>query len=417
MSERNDKAPPVEEQVEVKEVSLVDGAGALMAMDRAAIDVQIATAKRFPRSVDKALKEALTLATRTKEVAGSMFYALPRGKDDAGRRKIIEGPSTRLAEVMSYSWGNLRAEGDMVTIDREWVTAVGMAIDLERNVAVRIPVKRRITDSKGRRYSEDLIGVTANAAISIALRNAVFKVIPSSYVQEIYQVARKTSLGKGGTIAQKREVALEWFAKIGVKPEQVFEVLGIRGLEDMGEEQLITLRGLMTALHEGEATVEQIFHPSRHSEATRELNEALREGAMPDVTPSEPTGAEPPSPRSGLLLPGATFALQPDEVASEPILLGNLEMREGTTGGKKWTRWTIHAADGSAKWITSDATLAQLAEEFANQGSPVAMVGKQGKYGGMDLVALRPVTEEDDESQEVFGLAPSPAGDEEDIPF
>ena len=66
--------------------SLLDGSTALEAVDRASIDIQIATAKQYPRSVDKALKEALTLATLDEETAASMFYVLPR----AGKR--IEGP-------------------------------------------------------------------------------------------------------------------------------------------------------------------------------------------------------------------------------------------------------------------------------------------------------------------------------------
>ena len=272
-----------EKEIEVEVMSLLDGAGALAAVDRAAIDVQIATAKRYPRSVDRALNEAVTLATLDEETAGSMFYALPRSG------KSIEGPSARLAEVMTYSWGNLRGDADVVAIDKTHVTAMGTCFDLEKNVAVRVRVKRGITDSKGRRYNEDMIGVTSNAAISIALRNAVFKVIPGAYVRHVYAAARKASLGKGGTIKQKRQTCFDWFAKFGVKPEQIFQLLTVQGLEDIGDEQLITLRGLQTAIQDGETTVEQTFHPSRHSEATRDLNVALKGKPVGIEIPPRPT--------------------------------------------------------------------------------------------------------------------------------
>lgn len=256
--------------VEVGTMQLLEGAGALEAVDRASIDVQIATAKRYPRSVDKALKEALTLATLDEETAASMFYALPRSG------KTIEGPSARLAEVMAYSWGNIRVDADIVAEDRTTVTAMGTCFDVEKNVAVRVRVKRRITDKKGARYNEDMIGVTSNAAISIALRNCVFKVIPAALTRRIYMEARTASLGKGSTITQKRQNALEWFGKMGVSDAQVFEVLGVRGLDDIGQEELITLRGLKTAIKDGETTVEQTFSRSSDSEDAKDLDEALK---------------------------------------------------------------------------------------------------------------------------------------------
>ncbi len=256
--------------VEVGTLQTMDGAGSLGAVDRAAIDIQVATAKQYPRSVDKAIKEALTLATLDEDTAASMLYALTRSG------KAIEGPSARLAEVMAYSWGNLRVDADVVAEDKTHVTAMGTCFDLEKNVAVRVRVKRRITDKRGRRYNEDMIGVTSNAAISIALRNSVFKVVPRAFVDRIYLAARKASLGEGGTITQKRQSALEWFGKLGVKPEQVFELLEVKGLDDVGEDQLVTLRGLVNAIKEGEQSVESIFHRSRHSEGTDELNEALK---------------------------------------------------------------------------------------------------------------------------------------------
>lgn len=261
-------------ETEVGTISEMAGQLALQAVDRAAIDVQVSTAKAYPRSVDRSLKEALTLATMDEDTAGSMFYALPRSG------KTIEGPSARLAEVMAYSWGNLRADADIIDVGATHVTAMGTCFDLEKNVAVRVRVKRRITDKRGGRFNEDMIGVTSNAAISIALRNCVFKVIPRAFSNRIYQEARKASLGKGGTITQKRQKALEWFSKLGVKEEEVFTLLGVRGLDDIGEDQLITLRGLVTAIQDGETTVEQTFRAIRTgSEDTDALNDAIREKA------------------------------------------------------------------------------------------------------------------------------------------
>lgn len=277
------------EDTEIAVERLEDGIGALEAVDRAEIDIQVATAKKFPRSVDKSLKQAMTLATLDEETAASMFYALPRSG------KTIEGPSARLAEIMAYSWGNLRADAATVGEDRTHVTAVGTCFDLEKNVAVRIRVKRRITDRDGNRYNEDMIGVTSNAAISIALRNAVFKVIPAALVGKVYRQARRASLGKAGTMEQKRQNAVAWFGKLAVQPEQVFKVLDVNGLEDITEDHLITLRGLRNALEDGETTVRQVFDPPKHAEGTEDLNEALGESGQDEEAPEEEDDGSPPT--------------------------------------------------------------------------------------------------------------------------
>src|SRR5690625_5388697 len=94
------------------------------------IDVQIATAHRYPRSITDFQRDALTLATLDEDVASSMFYALPRAD------KTIEGPSARLAEVVASTWGNLRVESDIEAIDEKMITAVATCIDLQKNIAV-----------------------------------------------------------------------------------------------------------------------------------------------------------------------------------------------------------------------------------------------------------------------------------------
>jgi len=270
--------------------------GSAQALDRAAIDMQVSTAKKYPRSVANAIKEATELATSDEQTAGSCFYVLPARKGG----KEIQGPSARLAEIMLYSWGNARAEAAVVSEDGRFITAMGTCFDLERNVAVRITVRRRITDKHGRKYGEDMIGVTGNAAVSIAYRNAVLKVIPRSFTDRIYKAAQAASVGKG-TLDQKRTAALEWFAKRGQDAEKVYALLDVKGYEDLGIDEIIRLRGIVNAIQDGDTTVEQIFNPQpEQTEGASKLDEAL-------------AGAEPPSPASQAPpVPGEPEPLQRD---------------------------------------------------------------------------------------------------------
>jgi hypothetical protein len=271
----------VQQDDDVIEAILIPDSVAITATDRAQIDVQIATARQYPRSIKKARDEALLLATMNEETAASMFYSLPR-KDKTGNRIFIEGPSVRFAEVLLYSWGNLRAEARVTGIDDTHITAQGTCLDLERNTGARVEVKRRITGSSGQRYNEDMIVMTGNAASAIAFRNAIYKVIPKALVDSIYEAAKKTARGEGQPIETRRQKLLTWFARVGKFEADVLEFMGVESVNDIGEEQLEQLLGLKTAIQEGTTTVEDAFsNENGRSAKTEGLNEKLRKNAKP----------------------------------------------------------------------------------------------------------------------------------------
>lgn len=239
------------------------------------VDVQITTAKRFPRSISAFKKQAMDMATLDEETASGCFYSLPRSG------KTVEGPSARLAEIVLSAWGNIRADAKVVDVGEKEITAESTTWDLEKNVAVRMQVKRRITDRNGRRYNDDMIVVTGNAACAIALRNSVFKVIPMVYTRSIYQAARHVAIGDMKTLASKRAEMIAYFGKMGVTPDRVFKVVGKASVEDIGLEELAALKGLATAIKDGETTIEEAFPvmaeaqsmmPKRASETKKELD-------------------------------------------------------------------------------------------------------------------------------------------------
>jgi hypothetical protein len=241
----------VEEEREISEP--IESAAALMALNSSEIDCQIATAKRYPRSLKRFLHEAREMVTLTEDIAGECIYSLPRGG------KAIEGPSARFAEVVASAWGNCRAGARVVGEDDRFVTAQGVFIDLQRNVAITYEVKRRITDKYNNKYGDDMIGVTSNAACSIALRNAVLKGVPKAFWRELYEEARRTAIGDVKTLGSRRSAMLQHFGKMGVTPDQIFRLLEIEGEQDITLDQLATLKGMATALKDGDSTVDQMF--------------------------------------------------------------------------------------------------------------------------------------------------------------
>lgn len=227
--------------------------GMVAVLNKSEIDQQIATAHRYPRSIKRFRDESMQMVTLNERVAESCIYALPRGG------KTIEGPSARFAEVVASAWGNCRAGARTISDQGDFVTAQGVFHDLERNVAITYEVQRRITDSKGKRYNADMIGVTANAACSVALRNAILKGVPKAFWDDMYQAARQTVMGDFKTLANRRADAIKAFMALGVSEAQIFAKLAVGGIEDITLEHLVTLRGLITAIKEGDTTPEQAF--------------------------------------------------------------------------------------------------------------------------------------------------------------
>ena len=322
------------EQAEVGTLALLQD---IPGGDRAGIESQVATAKRYPRKLKAVLEEIQQLVTRDEETAGSMFYNLParRGQgDDGGKKKDIEGPSARFAEVVLFGWGNARAEAVVVGDDGRFVTAVGTFFDLERNVAVRFTVRRRITTKHGKRYGEDMIGVTGQAAAAIAFRNVILKGIPKSMWETAYKHARLASTGKG-TLEQKRTVMLDWFIRQGATADQVYRLLEVEKLEGIGVDEMIRIRGIANAIKEGETTIEQVFNPEPPaSEEASKLDEALAGKPLekPAAAPETPPRPEPPSwPRPLDTEALATIAeayRKAGEKATELATLGKLEFTE-----------------------------------------------------------------------------------------
>lgn len=255
------------------ETGMATSMGTTELITKAEIDQQIATARRFPRSIRKFRDEATQMVTLTESIAGECIYSLPRD----GR--TIDGPSARFAEIIASAWGNCRAGARVVGEDDEFVTSQGVFHDLERNSSITFEVRRRIKDKSGRRFSLDMIGVTANAASSIALRNAVLKGVPKAFWTDMYDAAKSTVAGDVKTLVNRRAEMLTFMLKFGVTEEMILELFDVTGIEDLGQDELVKLRGIATALKEGETTVEQAFSTGKAAKERTEAEQAVIDAA------------------------------------------------------------------------------------------------------------------------------------------
>jgi hypothetical protein len=260
-----------------------------LAISKAEIDLQISTAKNYPRSLAQFQKSAMEMVTYSREAAEKMYYKLPRGG------KIIEGPSVRLAEIIGQNWRNCRIGARVLGHDDKTVTSQGVFHDLETNVAISFEIKRRITRKDGSRYDDDMISVTGAAAAGIAFRNAVLKGIPKIFWQPLYEKALETARGDDKDIAPRRKAAIAEFEKMGVPEAALLKTLGVTGISKIGPDELLTLRGIYNAIREGTTTAAEAFEIGKikPTEEVTEPKAAKGKKANPPPNPAVPKAQIP----------------------------------------------------------------------------------------------------------------------------
>jgi hypothetical protein len=281
----------------------------------AEVDQQVTTARAYPRSIDGAMRNILSLATLDEQTAQECIYALPRGG------KPIKGPSIRLAELIQNQWGNNRVGTRVVHVDRieKYVEAEGVFHDLETNSATTARIRRRISDKQGRLFNDDMIIVTGNAASAIAKRNAILAGVPKAVWRRAYSAVENVLVGDIKTLVERRGEAMKAFATFGVTPEQIFAALEIEGLDDIGLDEMTSLIGMHSALKSGEATVEEMFPAVRKAGKPADLESRLdRLAEDPADGISSESSAGTRSPSSAAAEDGGGEGLQQSSAVADP---------------------------------------------------------------------------------------------------
>lgn len=269
--------------VEAQEVQVVQ----VDAVERANVDSQVATAKRYPRNIKRSIDNSIVMATMDSETAQSCGYALPRGG------KPITGPSVHLAKIVVSNWGNMRTEAKVVQITDKQIISRGTCWDLEANVASAFEVRRSIVDSKGKRYSDDMITVTGNAANSIAYRNAVFSVVPKAVVDKVYKAAQRFitgDLSDEEKLIKRRIDAINHFnEEWGITEAEIIRLCGKQTVNQIRANEIALLLGMAQSLKDGDTTVEDLMKPFRGGEVSKaKIADIAKESAAKEKKPTQP---------------------------------------------------------------------------------------------------------------------------------
>jgi hypothetical protein len=235
------------------------------AQNRGEVDIQISTANKYPRSLTKSLNNCIVAVTMDIEMAKSCKYSIKR----AG--KTITGPSIHLAKLIASQYKNLRISCRITRNDGKNIYSEGVCFDLENNVAFRVEIPRKITDKEGRPFSEDMQTVTANAANSISMRNAIFATIPRFFIDRVLSEIDKCIDGKLSDKAFFLQERARIFAtlktKYGVSEERVLLACGQNTLEAIDKENIRFLIQLLQSLTDGDTTINESFPVNGGDEA------------------------------------------------------------------------------------------------------------------------------------------------------
>jgi hypothetical protein len=255
--------PPEED---VREVPLTSDA--LAVLNRSEIEQQVEISRKYPRSVDSFRTKLEKYACLNAPVALSMFYSMPRAD------KMIVGPSVRFAETLLPCWGNSRAGYRILGEQGNVTTAQGIYFDCEANVGINVEAQRAIVGKGNKKFNNDMIVTTGNAAASVAYRNAILRGVPRALWLDIYEKAKQTAVGTAESFVSQVNKAVEEFAKQGVTQVALLNTLGAPSIRDITADHILTMRTIFREIRDGEKTIEQVFGSPEDKEIA-ELMEQL----------------------------------------------------------------------------------------------------------------------------------------------
>ena len=243
-------------------------AAAVAAHAEALVKARYVMALQRPRDLDD-VRVRLLKECKRPGFAQIAWYRKPVGKG-------VEGFSIRFAEAAMRCLGNLMPEAPVIYDDAEKRILRATVTDLENNltltqdVVVEKTVERsslkegqtaisvRMNSQNKPTYlvpaTEDELLAKSNAQVSKALRTLTLRILPGDIADECKAIIRAARDGafKADPDGERKKVA-DAFAELNVMPAHLKAYLG-HDLGTCSPAELDELRGLYTALKEGETT-------------------------------------------------------------------------------------------------------------------------------------------------------------------
>lgn len=282
------------------------GQGTAVEQSRAVAEVQaaIVVAQQCPRSIQNAISEMRASCSR-QGLAERAFYRFPR----AGG--AVTGASVHLARELARAWGNVQYGVVELRRDDEHGQSEMQAFawDVQTNTrSVQTFIVPHVRDKKDKKGGDEITtpltsmrDIYENNANNGArrVRQAIFSILPTWFVEEAQDLCRETlSKGGGKALPQRIADAVDAFSKLGITADQLERKLS-RKSDKWTEHDVAQLIVIFKSLQNGEIDRDIEFPVERIS-----LNEVAQtpapseaQAAAPqaeswdDVTVAQPGGA------------------------------------------------------------------------------------------------------------------------------
>lgn len=270
--------------------------GTQVEISRAIAQVQgaLVVAQQRPRD-QIAAAERMREACSVQSLAERAFFRYSRGGGQ------ITGPSIHLATELARCWGNVdygitelrRDEG------RNESEMLAYAWDLETNAKVAnsfiVPHKR---DKKGGAEAlTDMRDIYENNANNAArrLRECIFRILPTSFLEEAKTICDTTLQNGGGEpIEKRRDALLKAFGDMKISRARLERKVG-RAADKLTAHDIGVLRVIYQSIRRGEVTVEEEFPDDTGERVTADLVKQAKAAepatATPEVTEPDASAA------------------------------------------------------------------------------------------------------------------------------
>jgi hypothetical protein len=239
--------------------AMASGVGAAMSTTRESQEVQAAVfmAKRFPRDENFALSR-INQSCQRKGLAEKAIYTYPKGGQN------VTGPSIRLAEAIAQAWGNIQC--GVVELEQRPGESLCMSYcwDIETNFrdSKVFAVSHSIQTKKGTKMLTDPREIYEHVANQGARRKraCILAVIPKDVVDSAMEACQRTLAAayKEPLIDRLRKMVNVFQNEFSIPLESIEKYMGYK-LDSFTEMDMVTLRGVYTALKEGASKREDYF--------------------------------------------------------------------------------------------------------------------------------------------------------------
>lgn len=329
----------------------VDQSG-LASIARSEAMAQVDVAHAYPRDIKRFEAKATEMATFDLETAKLCMFTLERTEYDKVLKKRVKkdivGPSIRLAEIVAHTYQNIHVGSRPIEVGDITVTSQGVAWDLENNSRVTVEVSRGITGYKGKRYGNDMIVLTLNAAAAIARRNAIFSVVPRVYINRIFDAVKRVATGGGKPIQEKRELLVGAFARLGVDIARVLARVERASVDDLSLQDIEILIGLGTRVKQGEAVNDIFPLPQPQTTGTPPVPGADQEGQKVDLGKKEPAASTEEAKQEPATTPAPAEQPTPASSSAPPAAEKPAAKPKKNAGGAAELSFTLKDPDRAA---------------------------------------------------------------------